>query len=511
MSNPGAGDSGDQNPGPTGSYEAGAASSSLVETSVSDEGVGMPTPGAATAAESVSGSEDQNLAKKEEEEEGSAVKSSSSIPSSEEEEKEKKGVQPEGSDKGLLGAAAAATAGSVGTSGDEEASAHSTPAQGSDPDPDLAPGTKETGEPSSASADVSAGPAAAASDPAAASEAAEGEGGSLIGVAAGSLAAAEKVGPGADAAGVEGGSSAGSSAGSAGAPSSAGGRVSTVGGRSGTGQGQLRGPGAGGAGPGGDGPRELQLDPQRVFVGGIPWSMLAEEAKVELKALCCQHGKVEEIEMCTYRGQSKASIARGKHRGFGFVRMSSCEEAKVVIEALDGVKMGETTLRTKPGVVKTGPFPSRREKSMPATTAATAMAATPPPPPPPPPSAAAAVTTPVERAPQRMRRPRGGGGGGGAPYTAHSQPPPPTSASSRKHVKMFVGNLSRTVTKEVLLETFQQVGPVVDLKIVKDRMTGESRGFAFVTFGNEEAAVKAMEKDGFQVDGCIIRVSPARR
>jgi len=54
--------------------------------------------------------------------------------------------------------------------------------------------------------------------------------------------------------------------------------------------------------------------------------------------------------------------------------------------------------------------------------------------------------------------------------------------------KLFVGNLSYSVTENDLQDLFAQYGNVVEVNLMMDRMTGRPRGFAFVTLDSKEAA-----------------------
>lgn len=60
--------------------------------------------------------------------------------------------------------------------------------------------------------------------------------------------------------------------------------------------------------------------------------------------------------------------------------------------------------------------------------------------------------------------------------------------------KLFVGNLSWKVTEDVLRPLFEAYGTVVSVKVVLDRDTGRSKGFAFVEMETEEAAEQAMNE-----------------
>ena len=68
------------------------------------------------------------------------------------------------------------------------------------------------------------------------------------------------------------------------------------------------------------------------------------------------------------------------------------------------------------------------------------------------------------------------------------------SKSSHMSTKLFVGNLSYNTTENDLQEAFAAHGTVVEANLMLDRMSGRSRGFAFVTMSTEEAqkAIQAM-------------------
>ncbi len=59
--------------------------------------------------------------------------------------------------------------------------------------------------------------------------------------------------------------------------------------------------------------------------------------------------------------------------------------------------------------------------------------------------------------------------------------------------KLFVGNLTFTATENDLQDHFAQAGVVVSVNIMQDRMTGRSRGFAFIEMGSKEDADKAIQ------------------
>jgi len=54
--------------------------------------------------------------------------------------------------------------------------------------------------------------------------------------------------------------------------------------------------------------------------------------------------------------------------------------------------------------------------------------------------------------------------------------------------KLYVGNLSFDVTENELRDMLSQHGPVNEINVIMDKMTGRARGFAFVTMNTPEAA-----------------------
>jgi len=78
--------------------------------------------------------------------------------------------------------------------------------------------------------------------------------------------------------------------------------------------------------------------------------------------------------------------------------------------------------------------------------------------------------------------------------------------------RLYVGNLSWNVTEDELMETFQQDGRQVDnARIITDRETGRSRGFAFVEMASSEDGASAIQAlDGVQLDGRPLRVNEAQ-
>jgi cold-inducible RNA-binding protein len=77
--------------------------------------------------------------------------------------------------------------------------------------------------------------------------------------------------------------------------------------------------------------------------------------------------------------------------------------------------------------------------------------------------------------------------------------------------KLYIGNLSGNVTEDDLRANFSAAGNVLSVNIIKDRLTGLSKGFGFVEMASEEEAKEAIQKfNGGQLDGKTIVVSEAK-
>ena len=77
--------------------------------------------------------------------------------------------------------------------------------------------------------------------------------------------------------------------------------------------------------------------------------------------------------------------------------------------------------------------------------------------------------------------------------------------------KLYVGNLSFQTMESDLRDLFGQVGAVTDCSLITDKLTGKSRGFAFVEMGSEADAQKAVaQMNGKEVDGRPLTVNEAR-
>lgn len=78
-------------------------------------------------------------------------------------------------------------------------------------------------------------------------------------------------------------------------------------------------------------------------------------------------------------------------------------------------------------------------------------------------------------------------------------------------MNIYVGNLSREVTEEDLRQAFEAFGQVASATVIKDRFSGESRGFGFVDMPNKTEAQAAIAGlNGKDLKGRTLNVNEAR-
>lgn len=77
--------------------------------------------------------------------------------------------------------------------------------------------------------------------------------------------------------------------------------------------------------------------------------------------------------------------------------------------------------------------------------------------------------------------------------------------------RLFVGNLSFDTSDDDLRNCFAQAGACASASVVRDRMTGRSRGFGFVEMSSQEDAQRAITSlNGKDLQGRAMNVSEAR-
>lgn len=79
-------------------------------------------------------------------------------------------------------------------------------------------------------------------------------------------------------------------------------------------------------------------------------------------------------------------------------------------------------------------------------------------------------------------------------------------------MNIYIGNISYTMTAEEIKEIFTPFGNVLNVRIIIDKLTGRSKGYAFVEMENEEEgqnAIKALNET--EVKGRNVKVNMAHR
>jgi RNA recognition motif-containing protein len=76
---------------------------------------------------------------------------------------------------------------------------------------------------------------------------------------------------------------------------------------------------------------------------------------------------------------------------------------------------------------------------------------------------------------------------------------------------IYVGNLDFNVSEDELRQAFAAYGQVENVTVLKDRDTGQPRGFGFVEMANDEEAEKAISAmNGYQLGSRALNVNEAR-
>jgi RNA recognition motif-containing protein len=79
------------------------------------------------------------------------------------------------------------------------------------------------------------------------------------------------------------------------------------------------------------------------------------------------------------------------------------------------------------------------------------------------------------------------------------------------NTKLYVGNLSFDTTENDLQDLFSKQGPVTEVNMIQDRVTGRPRGFAFVTMATPEGAQAAIKTlNGTDFGGRPLTVNESR-
>ena len=78
-------------------------------------------------------------------------------------------------------------------------------------------------------------------------------------------------------------------------------------------------------------------------------------------------------------------------------------------------------------------------------------------------------------------------------------------------MNIYIGNLSHGTTEGELRQAFESFGEISSVNIIKDKFTGESRGFGFVEMPNQDEAKAAIDGlNGQELGGRTLNVNEAR-
>lgn len=78
-------------------------------------------------------------------------------------------------------------------------------------------------------------------------------------------------------------------------------------------------------------------------------------------------------------------------------------------------------------------------------------------------------------------------------------------------MKLYVGGLAYSVTDEELEQAFAEQGQVLSAVVIKDKFSGQSKGFGFVEMSDEKAGQSAIDNmNGKEIKGRTVTVNQAR-
>nr|ACN36908.1 unknown [Zea mays] len=158
---------------------------------------------------------------------------------------------------------------------------------------------------------------------------------------------------------------------------------------------------------------------RKLYVGNIPRTVTNDE----LRDMFAAHGTVERAEVMYDKYTNRS-------RRFGFVTMSTAEEANAAVEALNGTEVGDRKIK----VNVTESFLPNIDRSA----------------------------------------------------------PEPEALFVDSQYKVYVGNLAKTVTTEVLKNFFSEKGNILSATVSHIPGTSKSKGYGFVTFSSEEEVEAAV-------------------
>jgi len=87
-----------------------------------------------------------------------------------------------------------------------------------------------------------------------------------------------------------------------------------------------------------------------------------------------------------------------------------------------------------------------------------------------------------------------------------------SGSSADANEQIYIGNLPYRVNEYDLKDYFSVYGRIVDARVVKDRKTGRSKGYAFITYSGSREANKSLASHGDDMDGrsIVVRIAKPR-
>lgn len=77
--------------------------------------------------------------------------------------------------------------------------------------------------------------------------------------------------------------------------------------------------------------------------------------------------------------------------------------------------------------------------------------------------------------------------------------------------KLYIGNVAYKTKEEALREAFAAYNSITSVRLITDKFSGQSRGFAFIEFSDDKEAEEAIAAmNDFELDGKKLRISEAR-
>ncbi|KNC85492.1 hypothetical protein SARC_02329 [Sphaeroforma arctica JP610] len=194
----------------------------------------------------------------------------------------------------------------------------------------------------------------------------------------------------------------------------------------------------------------------KIFVGGIA----GDASQTTLKDFFTQFGEVKEAQVVMTKGKDRT-------KGFGFVTFVEDATVQKVLDAAP-LKMGERPIEAKRCVANA----ERKEK-------------------------------PANKKPAQTNG-------------AFNTKPAFTAGGGNYHggnfeQKIFIGGLSPETTEESVKTAMSKFGAVEEVRVMKDKLTGKSRCFGFVTFENKLTVSIVTQKSHYEIDGKQIEVKRAEQ